>query len=278
MDIIRKDATITNTDDDGPRLVRGDPVGADEGPRRRHPAARRVEAAAARPHHLRHRPRHDVATTVGSGVPRIDEETGNLSSPAPTPRCRARRRCGRWSTRATSAPPRSRSCPRRPRRTASRSTVRELLNGAFVAIPSNREALVLASKASRPAPATRPSDAEHIQAIHDHALALGATARREVVHRNPRPPSAARRGLDLLAADVDLRPPCPPRSSRPSLSSRPQTRLDELLDALGVTDPDEDAANPPAAPAAAPAKAAAPAETTAADDDAELQTRVRALA
>jgi hypothetical protein len=67
-------------------------------------------------------------------------------------------------------------------KTVKETVARELLNGAFVAIPSNREALVMASK-SFPTPGevfgkagarNSKTDTEHIQAIHDHALALGA--------------------------------------------------------------------------------------------------------
>jgi hypothetical protein len=53
---------------------------------------------------------------------------------------------------------------------------RELLNGAFVAIPSNREAVVLASKAFQLKAGARnnSTDKENIQKIHDLAIALGA--------------------------------------------------------------------------------------------------------
>jgi hypothetical protein len=53
---------------------------------------------------------------------------------------------------------------------------RELLNGAFVAIPSNTGALVLSSKAAEVKLGARNSakDMEHIQSIHDHASAMGA--------------------------------------------------------------------------------------------------------
>lgn len=55
-------------------------------------------------------------------------------------------------------------------------TSAELLNGAFVAVPANRDALVLSSKGLEVKAGARnnTSDKGHIQAIHDHALALGA--------------------------------------------------------------------------------------------------------
>lgn len=49
-------------------------------------------------------------------------------------------------------------------------TTRELLNGAFVSIPANPEALVLASKALD----TKASKAANLQAIHDLAASSGA--------------------------------------------------------------------------------------------------------
>lgn len=53
---------------------------------------------------------------------------------------------------------------------------RELLNGAFVAIPANPEAVVLSSKAGA---RNNKNDAKAIQAIHDHAASLGATCSAE---------------------------------------------------------------------------------------------------
>lgn len=53
----------------------------------------------------------------------------------------------------------------------------ELLNGAFVAVPSNRDAVVLSSKAATKVGArNNSSDKERIQAIHDHSKALGASS------------------------------------------------------------------------------------------------------
>lgn len=53
---------------------------------------------------------------------------------------------------------------------------RELLNGAFVAVPANREARVLASKAlvAKAGARNSASDSQMITAIHDAAVALGA--------------------------------------------------------------------------------------------------------
>lgn len=53
--------------------------------------------------------------------------------------------------------------------------VRELLNGAFVAIPSNREALVLDSKAAKTGARNNSKDAQTIQTMHDSTVSLGAS-------------------------------------------------------------------------------------------------------
>lgn len=57
-------------------------------------------------------------------------------------------------------------------KSGNKVVTRELLNGAFVAVPANPEAVVLSSKAGA---RNNQSDAKTIQAIHDHAAALGAT-------------------------------------------------------------------------------------------------------
>lgn len=57
-----------------------------------------------------------------------------------------------------------------------KQTVRELLNGSFVVIPSNREAVVLSSKAMHEKAGARNSAADQskVQTIHDAAAQLGA--------------------------------------------------------------------------------------------------------
>lgn len=54
---------------------------------------------------------------------------------------------------------------------------RELLNGAFVAVPSNRESVILSSKtiAAKAGARNSAADAKTIQQIHDAAQRLGAT-------------------------------------------------------------------------------------------------------
>jgi hypothetical protein len=60
----------------------------------------------------------------------------------------------------------------------------ELLNGAFVPVPSNRDALVLSSKGVKAGARHSSADMERIQATHDHMAALGAScgAEKAVTH------------------------------------------------------------------------------------------------
>lgn len=65
----------------------------------------------------------------------------------------------------------------------------ELLNGTFTPVPSNREAVVLTAKsivqaavAAKAGARNNKSDAETIQAMHDGALALGASCESKSAH------------------------------------------------------------------------------------------------
>lgn len=113
-----------------------------------------------------------VGTTVGSGVPRIDDKSGNLvvaGTYSSLQRAQdVRTLVNEGHIRTTSV---AFMTEKSPQKDGKHTVVRELLNGAFVAVPSNREALVLSSKAGA---RNSSSDAERIQAIHDHAIALGA--------------------------------------------------------------------------------------------------------
>lgn len=114
-----------------------------------------------------------VATTVGSGVPSIDEKgqlvvAGTYSS---LPRAQeVRTLVNEGHIRTTSVAFMSDKSVKDGKTIVKR----ELLNGAFVAIPSNREALVLSSKSTKAGARNSVSDMEHIQAMHDHSAALGA--------------------------------------------------------------------------------------------------------
>lgn len=295
MDIIRKDATITNTDQDFPgsfEVVLSAPTKDRDGD-----TLLPEEWKQPLPDHITFDADHgmSVATTVGSGVPRIDEETGNLivsGTYSSLPRAQeVRTLVNEGHIRTTSVAFMTEPSEEK----GAGKTVRELLNGAFVAIPSNREALVLASKALKAGARNSSSDMERIQQIHDLALELGATpaAGKSVGTEltkavgdedDDTDPGALAQAVDAsldealeLLATVDASTLPAEVQQALALVQAADVAVDELLDALGVVDPDEDGSSEPAPEsAAAPAKAAAPAETKAADDD-EIQTRARAL-
>lgn len=123
-----------------------------------------------------------VMTTVGSGVPSIDDAgrlivDGTYSSLALAQDTRTLVKEGHIKTTSV-------AFMTVPSSKKDGKTVRELLNGAFVSVPSNREALVLESKSATSKVGARNSstDAERIQQIHDLALELGAS---------PEPPADA---------------------------------------------------------------------------------------
>lgn len=290
MDIMHKDATITNTDDTGPgsfEVILSAPTKDRDGD-----TLLPEEWKQPLPDHITFDADHgmSVATTVGSGVPRIDEETGNLvvsGTYSSLPRAQeVRTLVNEGHIRTTSVAFMSEKTEKDGKTTATR----ELLNGAFVAIPSNREALVLSSKSAKAGARNSKSDAELIQAIHDHALALGAVPGKSF-RKDLDPPespdpevtadpkelalavdAAVDQALALLA-DVDLTS-LPDEVQRAiALVQTADAASDDLLDALGVPDPDEDTN----AESAAATDAAKAAEVTAAESADELQTRVRAL-
>jgi len=113
-----------------------------------------------------------VATTVGSGVPTLNDAgelvvSGTFSSLARAQEVRTLVKEGHIATTSVAF-----MTARAPQKDGKGAIVRELLNGAFVAIPSNREALVLSSKSGA---RNSKADAAAVQGIHDHAAMLGAT-------------------------------------------------------------------------------------------------------
>lgn len=185
MEIIRKDAAITNTDDAGPgafEVILSAPTLDRDGD-----TLKPEEWKTPLPDHITFDIDHgmNVASTVGSGVPRIDEETGNLvvsGTYSSLPRAQeVRTLVNEGHIRTTSVA----FMTSKSTKDGKAATVRELLNGAFVAVPSNREALVLSSKGVKAGARNSASDMEHIQAIHDHALALGATPSKSAKNSAP---------------------------------------------------------------------------------------------
>lgn len=150
MDVIRKDATITNTDDQGDdspgsfEVVLSTPA-----PDRDGDELKSEDWEQPLPEHITFDVDHgmDVASTVGSGVPTINDDgrlvvAGNYSSLPRAQDVRTLVREGHIRTVSVAF------LTKKVSKGGQQRVVRELLNGAFVAVPSNREAVVLASKSA----------------------------------------------------------------------------------------------------------------------------------
>jgi len=114
-----------------------------------------------------------TATTVGSGKPYYDGDTlkvrGSFSS---IPRAQeVRTLVTEGHIRTTSVAMRGMTKTKASEGGPVHITKAELLNGAFVPVPSNREALVLSSKAGA---RNSAADAGRIQQMHDLSVANGA--------------------------------------------------------------------------------------------------------
>lgn len=306
MTIIKKDATITNTDDAFPgafEVVLSAPTKDRDGD-----TLLPEDWKTPLPDHITFDSDHGmtVEKTVGSGTPTIDPETGNLivrGTYSSLPRAQeVRTLVNEGHIRTTSV---AFMTEKSEQKDGTSKTVRELLNGAFVAIPSNREALVLSSKSLEAKAGARNSatDAAHVQAIHDHALALGAYPKAAA---KPEPKSLQRKDadtedgdnpLDLIAAvdasidqAIDLLAAVDPETlpaevqQAIALIQAADATVDELMDVLGIPDPDEDAGASGAdqAPASgatvAPESGAKSAPVAEADSDAVLAKALPLLA
>lgn len=233
-----------------------------------------------------------VAGTVGSGVPTLDPVSGNLvvdGTYSSLPRAQeVRTLVAEGHIRTTSVAFMSEPAQAKdgkPRK------VRELLNGAFVAVPSNREALVLASKmfAAKTGARNSKTDAGMIQQIHDHTAALGADCPTPAKGRRRKDMmmpaggddmatlcQAADAALDqalLLFAAVDAASLPPEVQQGIALVTAAEESIDSMLEAMNIPDPDDPADQSAGAPAkSAPGtpgadRAGAPA------DPAEMQSR-----
>ena len=130
---------------------------------------------------------------------------------------------------------------------------RELLNAGFVAVPANPEAVVLSSKSAKAADMV-----SHEQAIHDAAVALGAmcsesvksvsaaTVKAALMDDEAVDPAKILAGIDAivdqaqaLLLEVD-RSPLPPEVTQAlDMVFGVGPAIDELMEALGIYDPDE---------------------------------------
>jgi len=272
MDIVKKDATITNTDDAFPGSF--EVILSAQTKDRDGDTLLKDGWKLPLPEHITFDSDHGmtVEKTVGSGVPRIDEETGNLivsGTYSSLPRAQeVRTLVNEGHIRTTSVAFMS----EKSQKDGATVSVRELLNGAFVAIPSNREALVLSSKGLKAGARNSAADAEKVQGIHDHAAALGADcgvksfSKKDADTEEASDPGVTAQAVDAaideaidLFASVDITSLPAEVQQAIALVQAADAAVDELLDALGVVDPDEDAAASGAAEAPAAGAPAAPA-------------------
>jgi hypothetical protein len=300
MDVIHKDATIT------PTGVEGDMPGTFEVILSAPTLDRDGDTLATDgwktplPEHITFDSDHgmSVATTVGSGVPSIDEKTGNLvvsgtySSLARAQEVRTLVNEGHIRTTSVAF------MSEKSTKDGKSVIQRELLNGAFVAIPSNREALVLSSKAAKSGARNSAADMSHVQGIHD-AAAMGADCagaksftRKDGLGEDDADPASLALAVDAsldqaleLFAEVD--PLTLPAEIQQAIALvvAADVAIDELLDVVGIPDPDEDAADSGVSVAtasgvekSAPVAAVKDAPVEDADSDAVTTKQLEALA
>ena len=224
-----------------------------------------------------------VATTVGSGVPVLEDGVlrvrGVFASTDHAQTVRTLVNEGHITKTSVAF--------RAIRDKKSNTVTRELLNGAFVAVPANEEAVVLSSKSVKAA-----DPVSHEQNIHDAAVALGAMCdgiksapaadtKAALLDDEEIDPGRILAGIDAildqaqaLVIDVDREALLPEVAQALDMLFGVGPAVDEVLEALGVYDPDEsedetsseDAGEPVESaeePAAAAAKAAAAVDTSA---------------
>ena len=230
-----------------------------------------------------------VATTVGSGVPSIEDGVlrvkGTFASTEHAQTVRTLVNEGHITKTSVAF--------RSQRDRKSGNVTRELLNGAFVAVPANEEAVVLSSKAAKPEPS-------HEQNIHDAAVALGAMCGEStkgvkavaLLDDEAIDPTKILAGIDAildqaqaLTVDVDRETLPPEVCQALDMLFGVGPAVDELLEALGIPDPDDieetsgaDDAEEPADSAGKSAADAAVKAAAAADDSADAAVTLRARA
>jgi len=289
MAIIKKDATISNTDDAFPGSF--EVILSAQTKDRDGDVLLKDGWKLPLPDHITFDQDHEMSVkgTVGSGVPSIDPETGNLvvkgtySSLQRAQDVRTLVNEGHIKTTSVAF------MSEKTQKDGVTVTQRELLNGAFVAIPSNREALVLSSKGFKAGARNSKADAEKVQGIHDHAAALGAECvgapaksfvRKDADTEDASDPAALVPAIDAaideainLFASVDVESLPAEVQQAIALVQAADATVDELLDAIGIPDPDEDAAasgadQAPATGAQAPVAGVRSAPVADADSDA----------
>lgn len=186
-----------------------------------------------------------VATTVGSGVPTLEDGTlrvrGTFASTEHAQNVRTLVNEGHITKTSVAF--------RTMRDKKSQTVTRELLNGAFVAVPANEEAVVLSSKA------VKADMVSHEQSIHDAAVQLGAMCSKAVHDTESKAalmddeevdPAHMLAGIDAildqaqaLVTDVDREMLPAEVCQALDMVFGVGPAVDELLEAMGIHDPDE---------------------------------------
>lgn len=186
-----------------------------------------------------------VATTVGSGVPTLEDGTlrvrGTFASTEHAQNVRTLVNEGHITKTSVAF--------RTIRDKKSNTVSRELLNGAFVAVPANEEAVVLSSKGAKAEPS-------HQQNIHDAAVSLGALCNGikkadmakavTILDDEAVDPRKVLAGIDAVLDQVQALTVDVDRESLPVEVAQALDMVfgvgpavDELLEAMGIYDPDE---------------------------------------
>jgi hypothetical protein len=220
-----------------------------------------------------------VATTVGSGVPTIENGEmhvrGTYASIARAQEVRALVNEGHVTKTSVAFLNKTTTDGK-----GAKTTARELLNGAFVAVPANDEARVLASKTVKEGRRNSDSDTKAIQAIHDHAAGLGAqcpggkAARKDAgTGEADEDPAVLAQAVDAaideamtMLADIDTTALPEPVQQAIALMQGAAATVDTLLSALGAADPDDSEPTAGADDAAEAASSASAAGTAALPD------------
>lgn len=239
-----------------------------------------------------------VQTTIGSGTPFYDVE-GALrvkGTYASTPLAQeVRTLVSEGHVRTTSVT--FMAAKREEEKGVMHVRTAELLNGTFTPVPSNRQAVVLSAKGlqamvdEKVGARNSASDAATIQAMHDASVSLGAVCGKSATVTDEKAvdgedeavdPGTLAQAVDAaldeavtLLADVDLESLPEEVRQAIALLQAADVACDELLDALGVSDADEDADASQSTAAAASTASAADATARSADDEvAEQKARL----
>jgi hypothetical protein len=212
MNVIRKDASITNVDEDGPgafQVVLSAPTKDRDGD-----TLLSDEWKQPLPEHITFDIDHEMSVkgTVGSGRPWIDHDNtlgqgkgalivdGTYSSLPHAQDVRTLVKEGHINRTSVAF------MSEKTQKDGKSAVTRELLNGAFVAVPSNREASHPVLEGAEVRPAELAADLTHLNAIVEHAGALGAdlTGGDDDVRRGCQAAAKMFRDLSLKTAVGDV--------------------------------------------------------------------------